>query len=66
MSDIQSQLAKYCGRQATSDAQLRSMAAAAWHEHGILLISPSQLQNNIDQSMRDTLGKRLYGERKGQ
>ena len=63
MSDLHSQLGRYVAKPDTTDAEILAMSARAWRDRGVLVILPDQLTNNIDQSMRDTLGKRLYGKR---
>ncbi len=59
---VQSQLAHTVPRAAITSGELLAMKAKAWCNLGILLVSPDQLSNPIDQQMVKSLGERLYGK----
>ena len=61
MSDVQSHMARHVARAATSEGELKAMAARAWHDFGILLMRPNQFENELDQQTVRSLGDRLYG-----
>ena len=47
-----------------SDAALLAMAARAWHDHEILVVRVSRLDDPIDRQMARAIAERLYGKRK--
>ena len=63
MSDIQSHLARYQPTPAIGKAELLLLKAKSWSDFGILVVSPDQFTNPIDQQMVVSLGERLYGRR---
>ena len=64
MSDVQSQLGRYQPKAATSDEGLSQLKRRAWRDRGVLVISPAQLTDAIDQAFVKGLGNRLYGRRR--
>ncbi len=63
VANVQSHLARYVPQASTTDAEILRMKARAWRDREILVVSPGQLSNPIDQQMVRSLGERLYGER---
>ena len=63
MSEIQSHLARYQPTPAIGKAELLLLKAKSWSDFGILVVSPDQFTNPIDQQMVVSLGERLYGRR---
>jgi len=66
MSDIQSQLARFQGKTPATPQEVRQMAAAAWHDHHILLVRPDDkdfVMSQMDRFYIETIGNKLFGER---
>lgn len=62
MSDIQSPLARHQPRPATSAAEIRVLAAKAFHERGVVTIFAGDLRDEIERRWALTIGERLYGK----
>lgn len=66
MPDIQSQLARFQGKTPATPQEVRQMAAAAWHEHHILLVplnDKEMVMPQMDRFYIETIGNKLFGER---
>ena len=61
MTQPQSFLARHQPKAALSDGELLAMKARAWVDHGLLVVSPGDFTNLIDQEMVRSLGARIYG-----
>ncbi len=46
------------------DGEIRVLAAAAWHQHGIVLIRPGDLRNDLDKQAVINAVNKLYGHRR--
>lgn len=53
----------YLGRSAADEGQLRSMAAAAWHKRGVVVVLPEQILNWQDRALIEAIAAKLYGKR---
>ncbi len=63
MSNVQSHLARYVPKAAITDSELNSMAARAWHDHGIVLLRPEDLPNPFDRQSVINVAVKRYGKR---
>lgn len=44
-------------------AAAKRAAREAWHQHGLILINPTWLQNWTDQKQAEILAEKLFGKR---
>ncbi len=65
MNHPASHLARHVPKPALSHGQLLAMGARAYHDHEILVVRLSQLDNPIDRQMARSIAEKLYGERAG-
>ncbi len=62
MTTVQSQLSRHVPKPATSEAEIRIMAARAFHERGVVTIFAGDLRNEMEQRWALSIGERLYGK----
>ena len=63
MSHVQSHLARYQPRAATSDGQRLALMARAWIDDGIICLKPEQITNDILRQACITAVEQAYGKR---
>ncbi len=51
------------GDSPTNDGEIRRMAAALWHQKGIVVINPDELNNDFDSQAVKNAAAKLYGKR---
>ncbi len=61
---MRSHLARHLPDDPASPEEIRAMATAAWHKHGIALIRPEDLRNDFDRQAVVNAATKLYGERR--
>lgn len=64
MSALQSVLGKVLGRSPTNETDLRSLAAAVWHQTGFICIRASWIKSPIDQEYVTQLATKVHGKRR--
>ncbi len=65
-SNFRSSLQRVQGKTPASPEEIRKMAAAAWHNHHILLVpmdDPGLQVGMLDRQHLENTGNRLYGKR---
>ena len=63
MNQLASSLQRHQPKTALTEGQLLALGARAYHDHEILVVKLSRLNNPIDQQMARSIAERLYGRR---
>jgi hypothetical protein len=63
MNQPASSLRRAQPKAALTEGQLLALGAKAYHEHEILVVRLSRLNNPIDRQMARSIAERLYGRR---
>ena len=50
-------------RSPLDEDELRRMAAAAWHKHGIVVVDPNKIANDFDRQAVTNAANKLFGKR---
>lgn len=53
------------GQTPLSDAELRPMAAAAWHRHGTVVLRLDWIKNRLWRETLEAIMAHVFGERRG-
>ncbi len=60
---LQSVLGRAIGRTPTSEADLKAMAAAVWHETGFICLKADWIQGWGDKELAAALASKVHGKR---
>jgi hypothetical protein len=63
MSRLTCTLARLVPPTPTSEDDLRSMRAAAWHKQGVLAVPLESVTDHWERTLLEAIGNRLYGRR---
>ena len=63
MSRLTCTLARLVPPTPTSEDDLRSMRAAAWHKQGVLVVPLESITDRWERTLLEAIGNRLYGRR---
>ena len=63
MSRLTCALARLVPPTPTSEDDLRSMRAAAWHKQGVLVVPLEFVTDRWERTLLEAIGNRLYGRR---
>lgn len=63
MSRLTCTLARLVPPTPTSEDDLRSMRAAAWHKQGVLVVPLESVTDRWERTLLEAMGNRLYGRR---
>ena len=60
---VKSHLGSLAGESRADRSQLRAMAAALFHQKGVVVIWPDEIKSDFDRQHVMNVGEKLYGER---
>jgi hypothetical protein len=61
---LQSVLGRVLGRTPTTDAELKAMAAAVWHETGFICLRADWVQGWADKELAAAIATKVHGKRR--
>lgn len=60
---MRTSLTNHLGRTETNERELRAMAAAVWHQRGVVVLFPDQILGWVERGLIEAAASKLYGHR---